>query len=60
MMPGRATDDFGDLVRTVVSPTEEDEPDASKVHFRPEMYEALITGYLEGAGDVLSDAEIRH
>jgi Ser/Thr protein kinase RdoA (MazF antagonist) len=49
VMPGLALYDFGDLVRSATSPTAEDERDLSKVALRPEMFAALVEGYLEGA-----------
>ena len=56
-MPGLALYDFGDLVRTAASPTPEDERELSRIVARPEMFEALATGYLEGAGSFLTAAE---
>ncbi len=49
VMPGLSLYDFGDLVRSATSPTAEDERDLSKVALRPEMFAALVEGYLEGA-----------
>ena len=57
VMPGLAPYDFGDLVRTVVSPAVEDEQDLSKVMCRMPMYEALLRGYLEETGQLLTQAE---
>jgi len=57
VMPGLALYDFGDMVRTTTSPTREDEQDLSKVGMDFEMYEALLRGYLETAGEFLNDRE---
>jgi aminoglycoside phosphotransferase (APT) family kinase protein len=57
-MPGLAPIDFGDMVRTATNAAAEDEPDASKVASRPEMFEALVHGYLSAAGVFLRPAEI--
>lgn len=57
VMPGLALYDFGDMVRTATSPVEEDEQDLRKVHFQPEMFEALARGYLDAAGGFLTDQE---
>lgn len=57
VMPGLSLYDFGDLVRTAVSPAAEDEQDLSKVQLRMPMFEALAEGYLD-ACDCLCDAEI--
>ena len=45
-MPGLAPIDFGDMVRTATNAAAEDEPDPSRVVSRPEMFEALVRGYL--------------
>ncbi len=60
VMPGLSAYDFGDLVRTTVSPTEEDEPDISKIHINMPAFEALARGYLESAGSFLNDTEKQH
>jgi len=59
VMPGSALHDFGDLVRSSVSPTAEDETDLSTVGVRSELFAALARGYLESAGDVLTAHEVR-
>ncbi len=57
VMPGLPHYDFGDMVRTGTSPAAEDERDLSKVTMRFPMYEALLRGYLAGAGTFLSPLE---
>ncbi|MDB4647003.1 aminoglycoside phosphotransferase family protein [Akkermansiaceae bacterium] len=57
VMPGLALYDFGDMVRTAVSPAAEDERDLSRVVVRLPIFEALVEGYLNGC-DCLCDAEI--
>ncbi len=57
VMPGSALYDFGDLVRSTVSLTNEDEQDLSRIAVRPLVFKALVAGYLEGAGEVLTDTE---
>lgn len=57
-MPGLAPHDFGDLVRTATNAAAEDEPDASRVDARPEMFAALARGYLATAGQTLTAAEV--
>ena len=59
VMPGLSLYDFGDMVRTAVSPAAEDESDLSKVVFRMPIFEALVEGYLDGC-DGLCDAEIEN
>lgn len=58
IMPGVSLYDFGDLVRTSVSPAAEDERDLSKVQARMEMFEALAKGFIEGFGGCLTPKEI--
>lgn len=60
VMPGLALYDFGDMVRTATSPALEDEKDLSKVRMQMPMFEALVRGYLSGAGGFLVPAEIAH
>ena len=57
VMPGLALYDFGDLVRTAATRAAEDERDLSRVTFEKPMYDALVEGYLEAAGDILTEAE---
>jgi len=57
VMPGLALYDFGDMMRTTLSPASEDEPDVSKVTARIEVFEALAEGYLAAAGDMLTPDE---
>ena len=57
-MPGLSLYDIGDLIRTSVNPSGEDEPDLSKVHMRMSIFESLIEGYLDAVGDSLSATEI--
>lgn len=58
VMPGLSLYDFGDLVRTCVSPGEEDTTDLSTVHVRLPIFKALARGFLEELGDLLTPAEI--
>jgi hypothetical protein len=60
VMPGLSLHDFGDLVRSMTSPTAEDEQDLSKVGVQLDLFEALTRGYLSAAGPFLSDTERRH
>ena len=58
-MPGCALYDFGDMVRSATNSAVEDEPDVSRVHCQPAIFEALARGYL-GAADFLTPAERAH
>ena len=57
VMPGLPHYDFGDMVRTGTSPAPEDELDLSKVGMRFGMFEALLRGFLSGAGSFLNPRE---
>ncbi len=60
VMPGTGLFDFGDLVRTCVVDTAEDEPNPALVTADPLRFEALVEGYLATAGNFLTPSEIRH
>lgn len=57
VMPGFAAYDFGDMVRTMTCPAAEDEQDLAFVEMRFPFFEAVLRGYLTGAGDFLTKAE---
>ena len=56
-MPGRLMTDFGDLVRSCASPEAEDSTHLHRVAARPEIFDALLDGYLEGMGESLTASE---
>ncbi|MDO4411163.1 MAG: aminoglycoside phosphotransferase family protein [Akkermansia sp.] len=58
VMPGLVLYDFGDMVRTVTPPTEEDEQDLSKIRMRMSMFQSIVDGYLDAAHKFLMPAEI--
>jgi aminoglycoside phosphotransferase (APT) family kinase protein len=60
VMPGLALYDFGDMVRTAASSTVEDDQDPSRMKVVLPYFKALVTGYLESAGDVLNATERAH
>lgn len=57
VMPGLAAFDFGDMVRTMTCAAAEDEPDLSRVMMDFPLFEAVLRGYLQGAGGFLTLAE---
>jgi Ser/Thr protein kinase RdoA (MazF antagonist) len=57
LMPGYFIYDLGDMVRTFVSPVNEEEKDISKISFRKNIYDALLNGYLSQMGELFSDSE---
>jgi hypothetical protein len=60
VMPGLSLYDFGDMVRTAARSSAEDEKDLSKVEARLDMFEAITRGYLDSAGDMLTQTEKDH
>ncbi len=56
-MPGLAPHDFGDLVRSAVSDSAEDEPDLGRVSLRLPVFAALARGFVAGGDAGLSAAE---
>jgi hypothetical protein len=57
VMPGSSLYDFGDMVRTGATTVAEDATDLANATVSLEMFEALVSGYFEGAGDFLSRRE---
>jgi thiamine kinase-like enzyme len=60
VMPGLSLYDFGDMVRTATSPSDEDEPDLSKVVMQMPRFEKLVEGFVQETGDFLTDTEKQH
>jgi len=58
IMPGLTLYDFGDLVRTCVSPGHENDRDTSNQYVRLPMFRALAEGFLEETADILTPAEL--
>lgn len=58
VMPGLALYDFGDMVRTGTTTAVEDETNLEKVGIDLTMFEALVKGYMQGAGDMLVPQEV--
>lgn len=59
VMPGGVLFDFGDQVRTTVSPSKEDERNISKIDIDLGLFDSLIDGYINGASSFLTEEEIR-
>lgn len=58
LMPGYFIYDLGDLIRTCVSPVSEEETDLSKIVFRKNFYDAVVSGYLIEMGEALTKKEL--
>jgi Ser/Thr protein kinase RdoA (MazF antagonist) len=57
LMPGYFIYDLGDMIRTFVSPVDEEEKDLSKIKVRQNIYDALVKGYLSEMNEVLTERE---
>jgi Ser/Thr protein kinase RdoA (MazF antagonist) len=57
VMPGYFISDVGDMMRTYLSPANEEEQDLDKVYIRQENIKAIYKGYMEEMGSVLTNAE---
>jgi thiamine kinase-like enzyme len=60
VMPGFFISDVGDMMRTYLSPANEEERDLDLVAVRPEVFAAIREGYLEMLGDQLNETERAH
>lgn len=59
-MPGLVLYDFGDMVRTSTTNASEDEKDLTLIDFQPEMFRALVRGYLSTASEFLTLTEVKN
>jgi len=57
LMPGYFIYDLGDMIRTFVSPVDEEEKDLKKIVVRKNIYDALLRGYLFAMDDSLTTEE---
>jgi Ser/Thr protein kinase RdoA (MazF antagonist) len=57
VMPGYFISDVGDMMRTYLSPANEEEKDFSKIAVRDNYFKAIVNGYLSSMGDELTAEE---
>jgi Ser/Thr protein kinase RdoA (MazF antagonist) len=57
VMPGYYLSDVGDMMRTYLSPANEEEKDLDKIHIREDFFRAIYKGYLTEMGDILTETE---
>ena len=57
VMPGYFISDVGDMMRTYLSPANEEETDLSKVNINDDYFIAVYKGYMEEMGGTLTAAE---
>jgi Ser/Thr protein kinase RdoA (MazF antagonist) len=60
VMPGYFISDFGDMMRTYLSPVSEEEKDISKIEIREEYFKAIAEGYLSEMGKELTIIEKKY
>lgn len=60
VMPGYFISDVGDMMRTYLSPVNEEEKDFSKIEVRDEYFKAIWRGYMSEMEDELSSEEKKH
>ena len=58
VMQGTGLFDYGDMLRSLTTDADEDEPDPSNVVLRLDLFEALTRGYLRHARSFLSETEV--
>jgi Ser/Thr protein kinase RdoA (MazF antagonist) len=59
VMPGYFISDVGDMMRTYLSPANEEEKDFDKIEVREDFFRAIVNGYLSSMGDELTGDEQR-
>jgi thiamine kinase-like enzyme len=57
VMPGYFFSDVGDMMRTYLSPSTEEDTDFSKIRIREDVYHAIVNGYLSHTNDILTKDE---
>jgi Ser/Thr protein kinase RdoA (MazF antagonist) len=57
VMPGHFISDVGDMMRTYLSPVNEEERNFSAIEIRPAFYSAIVEGYMAEMAEELNDFE---
>ncbi|MEO7989148.1 MAG: aminoglycoside phosphotransferase family protein [Chryseolinea sp.] len=57
VMPGYFISDVGDMMRTYLSPANEEEQDFSKIEVREDFFRAIVNGYVSSMGNELTGEE---
>ncbi|MFT3935354.1 MAG: phosphotransferase [Chitinophagaceae bacterium] len=60
VMPGKFFSDIGDMIRTMACTEEENSNAWEAIDVKPDYYNAIISGYMEGMGSELTAAEKKH
>jgi Ser/Thr protein kinase RdoA (MazF antagonist) len=57
VMPGYYLSDVGDMMRTYLSPANEEEKDLDKIIIRTDFFRAIYKGYMSEMGTILTETE---
>lgn len=57
VMPGYFISDLGDMMRTYLSPANEEEKNFDQIDVREDFFKAIVNGYLSSMGDELTSDE---
>ncbi len=57
VMPGYFISDVGDMMRTYLSPANEEQKDFTQIGIREDFFRAIVQGYLSNMGDELTGEE---
>jgi Ser/Thr protein kinase RdoA (MazF antagonist) len=57
IMPGKYFSDLGDMIRTMACTVDENSREWENIDVKPEFYNAIVEGYLQGIGTELTAAE---
>jgi len=60
VMPGYFISDVGDMMRTYLSPANEEGKDFSKIEIRKDFYDAIVNGYLDEMAEELTETEKKY
>jgi Ser/Thr protein kinase RdoA (MazF antagonist) len=60
VMPGYFISDIGDMMRTYLSPANEEEADHSKICIREDFFDAIVSGYVSEMNNELTSEEKSH
>ncbi|MBS1949064.1 MAG: aminoglycoside phosphotransferase family protein [Bacteroidetes bacterium] len=57
VMPGKFFSDLGDMIRSMACTVDENSTEWEKIDIRPTFYKSILSGYLEGIGNIFTDEE---
>lgn len=60
VMAGHFISDVGDMIRTYTSPVSEEEADFDRIQIREDYFQAIVAGYLQEMGPILTGEEKDH